>query len=214
MQSSLFYADLRQPFVPAMKLDAAGDTPAMTWSVHSPPASVEVGVSVTKYGQRFVWTEHHKTAAELQPLRQRGDPLMDAALPEKPGKDALASIEQAAVADPDGAAARLLEHAMHPPDWVDWERVARGQAVYRRYLPLAGVVLYNMSLVGGFSAPLISKVWPPQQQPASHDGRNGFSSPPRSHSRLACTHPPARPPPPPPVPFLHAFLRSSRALAT
>ena len=57
-QSSLFYADLRKPFVPAMKTrkPAPGSAPALTWSVDSPPSSVAVGAFVTKYGQRFVLT--------------------------------------------------------------------------------------------------------------------------------------------------------------
>ena len=129
-----------------------------SWSVNAPPQHVECGDGVTKYGQRFVWTAEHLTADQLAPLRLRGDLLMDAALPAGEGGDCLAQLDAAALADPSGAAAELLRHASSPPEWVDWELLALGQAVYRRYLPLASVVLYHLSLVGGFSAPKISKV--------------------------------------------------------
>ena len=44
------------------------------------------------------------------------------------------------------------------PAWVDWEQVRRGQKVFIRDLPACGISLYYLSLVGGFSAPLITKV--------------------------------------------------------
>ncbi|KAL1528046.1 hypothetical protein AB1Y20_009413 [Prymnesium parvum] len=158
----LWEADVRERFIPALasrKLPPhARAADALTWSVEAPPPSVRVGARIAKYGHEFVWTERHLSAAQLQPLRQRGDAMMDAALPECPGRDVLATLRRVASSSPQGDAARLLRLAEQPPAWVDWEMVALGQATYRRYLPLAGVVLFHMSLVGGFSAPLIAKV--------------------------------------------------------
>ena len=44
------------------------------------------------------------------------------------------------------------------PDWLDWEQVKLGQKLFFVYLPTIVLSLYYISLVGGFSAPLISKV--------------------------------------------------------
>jgi hypothetical protein len=50
---------------------------------------------------------------------------------------------------------RLLSEA---PAWVDWERVARGQRFYLANAAAVGMVLFNLSLVGGYSAPKINRV--------------------------------------------------------
>jgi hypothetical protein len=44
------------------------------------------------------------------------------------------------------------------PSWVNWEKIQRGQQVFTQYMPLCGLTLFYLSLVGGFSAPLITKV--------------------------------------------------------
>lgn len=44
------------------------------------------------------------------------------------------------------------------PDWVDWEQLQRGQEVFIVFAPAAALSLYYLSLVGGFSAPLITRV--------------------------------------------------------
>ena len=59
---------------------------------------------------------------------------------------------------PSGAAATLLASLTAEPPWLDWGLLARGQDVYLRHLPSAGLVLFNVSLIGGFSAPKITKV--------------------------------------------------------
>ena len=59
---------------------------------------------------------------------------------------------------PSGAAAALLASLTAEPPWLDWGLLARGQEVYLRHLPSAGLVLFNVSLIGGFSAPKITKV--------------------------------------------------------
>ena len=44
------------------------------------------------------------------------------------------------------------------PAWVDWEQLERGQQVFTVNAPAAALSLYYLSLVGGFSAPLITRV--------------------------------------------------------
>lgn len=44
------------------------------------------------------------------------------------------------------------------PEWVDWDEITRGQQVFIRDMPICGLTLFYLSLVGGFSAPLITKV--------------------------------------------------------
>jgi hypothetical protein len=44
------------------------------------------------------------------------------------------------------------------PDWVDWAQLERGQDVFVVHAPAAALSLYYLSLVGGFSAPLITRV--------------------------------------------------------
>ncbi|KAJ1454251.1 hypothetical protein M885DRAFT_522069 [Pelagophyceae sp. CCMP2097] len=119
------------------------------------------GRGVAKYGQRFKWGPLHLTAAELDPLRRQGDALMDAALAEvggRPCDDALAALQAAAAHRGNGAAAAVLRQALDVPAWVDWDRIERGQRVFVRYLPHAGLSLFYISLVGGFSSGAIVKV--------------------------------------------------------
>lgn len=127
-----------------------------TWDAFAdPPKDLRCGDGVRRYGHVFVWTKDHMTAAELAPLRRIGDAAMDAAYEQARGKGECA----AAVLDRDGAAAAaVLDRASRLPPWVDLESVGRGQRVFARYLSHASVTLFYMSLVGGFSAAVITKV--------------------------------------------------------
>ncbi|KAH8076573.1 DUF2236-containing protein [Aureococcus anophagefferens] len=62
------------------------DAPVASWhswdAFRDPPAEVQLGCGVAKYGQRFVWTKLHLTASQLAPLRLEGDAPMDAATAE------------------------------------------------------------------------------------------------------------------------------------
>lgn len=44
------------------------------------------------------------------------------------------------------------------PDWVDLNKLDRGGNIFLRYLAASTAALFFLSLVGGFSAPLITKV--------------------------------------------------------
>eukprot|EP00937_MAST-01D_sp_MAST-1D-sp2_P001972 g1972.t1 len=151
--------------------DADPNEPRVTWepSEHHPP--VREGCLVTKLGYQFRWTQHHKTGAQLEPLRQIGDPLADAALEAmdtrlRPATDPLQLLRRLAAEEDaaagastgGGACAALLAQAREVPAWVDWDAVQRGQDVFHRYGPGAGIALLYLSLVGGFSAPKINKV--------------------------------------------------------
>ena len=44
------------------------------------------------------------------------------------------------------------------PPWVDWKKVEQGQNFYQLHMAPASLVLFNLSLVGGFSSPIVDKV--------------------------------------------------------
>ncbi|KAF9574500.1 hypothetical protein EC968_006305 [Mortierella alpina] len=127
---------------------------------------------ILKPGERFqywdydvIWTKNHLPASRLEPLRSLGDPLADdalAALEIKPGEDALEALLAYTARSSDeqrsSAPQQLLAHVMAVPDWVDWDRVQRGQQVYWRYCLFISHVLLHFSLAGGFSIPKITKV--------------------------------------------------------
>ncbi|MEV0321566.1 oxygenase MpaB family protein [Streptomyces sp. NPDC050658] len=73
-----------------------------------------------------------------------------------PGRVTHAGIAEALRAAPDvapelpPALKELLVHSTTVPDWVDWDRVERGAAVFRSMGRNAGDVLTLLSLVGGY----------------------------------------------------------------
>ncbi|KAG0340245.1 hypothetical protein BG004_006490 [Podila humilis] len=123
-------------------------------------------------GQRFQWWDYdimwstkHFRASQLEPLRQIGDVLADnalAALDIKPGQDALVAMREYTSRPVEeqlsDAPRKLLEQLMTVPEWVDWEKVKRGQDVYWKYVLYISHALLHFSLAGGFSIPKITKV--------------------------------------------------------
>jgi len=149
LRSTLYSADLSTRFNPQFHSRDVDDG-----------ESSGTAERVEHFGQSFVWDSSlHSTPAHLDRLRQLGDAAMDAALEELldpgPRDDVLARLREAPAG---GAAAKLHRVLMLEPAWLDWDLLAAGQQVYLRYLPAASVTLFNMSLVGGFSAPKITKV--------------------------------------------------------
>ena len=136
----------------------------VTWSRRTPPEATQIheGDIVHKYGQSFIWSNLHQAASELQPLRQLGDPLADELVcTAKPTStaDLLPKLENTIRGTEDDACmAPLAKQLMCTPEWVDWDKIARGQQIFVRYAPACGMSLYYVSLVGGFSAPLITRV--------------------------------------------------------
>ncbi|KAF9968170.1 hypothetical protein BGZ70_006147 [Mortierella alpina] len=118
-----------------------------------------------KLGQRIrfwdataIWTEHHLPASKLEPLRSLGDPLSDAALAAleiKPGEDALEALLAYTARPSDEqkspAPQQFLTEVMTVPDWVDWDRIKRGQQVYWRYCLFMKFTLLHMAVAGGMS---------------------------------------------------------------
>ena len=110
-----------------------------------------------------------QTHSALQPLRDVGDPDCDAVLAEldpQPDDDILQRLldradaaSSAGSTDPgDRVLFDFVRRYTAEPDWVDWSEIRRGQRVFVRNLPICGLTLFYLSLVGGFSAPLITKV--------------------------------------------------------
>ena len=144
--AGLWSADLSQRYHPrlASREIADGDT-----------------ALIAKYGQEFAWTSLHSSAEELEPLRLVGDEALDALLEEhapRPSDDVYATLSDDAARHPEGRAAAFLRDMSLTPPWLDWDLIEEGQSVFCRFLPLASCVLFNMSLVGGFAAPKITKV--------------------------------------------------------
>ncbi|KAI8358770.1 hypothetical protein B0O80DRAFT_526551 [Mortierella sp. GBAus27b] len=134
-------------------------------SQKSRKGEIQPGTPVSFYDQTVIWTEKHLSVSQLEPLRRLGDKLADEALEVlkiKPGQDAYKALLEY-VARPEheqeSPAPRLLvEQLTTVPDWVDWEQVRRGQQVMWKYIYFISHVLLHFSLVGGFSAPKITKV--------------------------------------------------------
>ncbi|KAJ8605745.1 hypothetical protein CTAYLR_008473 [Chrysophaeum taylorii] len=146
------------------RLAAAHETPErwVTWGAwEDAPLSKEelVGCGVGRFGLWFVWGPSHLTRAELEPLRQVGDPAMDAAYAEARSVDALLRSE--------ASSCRAIVHA-ETPSWVDWTLVSRGQRVCATYLPHVGLSLYYISLIGGFAAAAIAKTLATSKLAGSH----------------------------------------------
>lgn len=55
-----------------------------------------------------------------------------------------------AVADPAPALVEFFETVSRPPEWVDWDLLARGARVYRRFGQNAADILVVLSLIGGY----------------------------------------------------------------
>jgi hypothetical protein len=100
----------------------------------------------------------------MQPLRSVGDPDCDAVLAEldpKPDDDVLQVVldrVDAGSARDDTVLRKFVDRYSTVPKWVDWDLIRHGQKVFVRDLPICGLTLFYLSLVGGFSAPLITKV--------------------------------------------------------
>ncbi|KAF9968169.1 hypothetical protein BGZ70_006146 [Mortierella alpina] len=135
-------------------------------------APISAATENFKPGQRLqycdyhtIWTENHLPASKLEPLRSLGDPLSDdalAALEIQPGEDALEALlaytSQPSDKQTSPAPHQLLTHVMTIPDWVDWDRIQRGQKVYWRYCLYITVILLHFTVASGFSIPKIMKV--------------------------------------------------------
>ncbi|KAG0340244.1 hypothetical protein BG004_006489 [Podila humilis] len=85
----------------------------------------------------ITWSKNHFRASQLEPLRQMGDDLADSALVAlgvKPRQDALVALREYTsrpIEDQLSDAPRqLLEHMSTVPEWVDWDKIQRGQAVF------------------------------------------------------------------------------------
>lgn len=104
----------------------------------------------------------------LLPYLDQGDPLADAAveaLAELQRAERRALIEKALATIPAGETppplppplAELIAGACRVPPWVDWARIERAGAVFRRAGLLGGATLGLSSLVYGYAAPAGNK---------------------------------------------------------
>jgi hypothetical protein len=115
---------------------------------------------------------HHMSKEKLEPYRHIGDKKCDNILTllEQEGRplgasdDLLKMAQQAArLEEPRRSAAQqemasFLHSVMSLPSWVDVNQLRRGQQVFLAYAPTILLSLFYMSLVGGFSVPVIGAV--------------------------------------------------------
>lgn len=149
--------------------------PSRSWATGpvDPVPTPKPGELVGKFGQDFVWSPLHWLPSELEPWRQRADDDVDALLNQlQPGPavdvvklacEAASAVPPAVSETKERAKQRAALAAWHArmsdvPEWVDWEQLQRGQEVFTVFAPAAALSLYYLSLVGGFSAPLITRV--------------------------------------------------------
>jgi hypothetical protein len=189
--------------------DAAAGEARLSWEATELRPAVARGAIVSKLGYEFRWTADHKVGAELEPLRQLGDALADDALGAmldagelRHGDDPVALLRRRAAAGAPEACA-LLRQLCDVPAWVDWAALRRGQLVFLRHGPGAGIALMYLSLVGGFSAPKINKVLTSTGY-LSGTGAGGEEATWRrlwetTQMILSCMEPGAMRPPPPPT---------------
>jgi hypothetical protein len=105
--------------------------------------------------------------AQLIPALERVDPLADAlvAWADEAGVPATRVLDEALALRTRGSAERhpsepanaLLDQLLHPPTWVDMDRVDAGGAALRRAALTGGLVLAFRSLVSGYAAPAGNK---------------------------------------------------------
>eukprot|EP01006_Ploeotia_vitrea_P053863 TRINITY_DN67822_c6_g1_i2.p1 TRINITY_DN67822_c6_g1~~TRINITY_DN67822_c6_g1_i2.p1 ORF type:complete len:668 (+),score=225.75 TRINITY_DN67822_c6_g1_i2:176-2005(+) len=148
---------------------------ALCWDIHNEDPQVKPGDRVSKLGFEFVWSERHMRPRDLMPLRERGDVLVDPIIRLFGRRDdvidRIGDIRQRRTSDEKSGRPRpvitqehadqaeaLWKHLTTVPDWVDWAAVERGQRFYLRHGGLCGIILLNLSLVGGYSAPRINRV--------------------------------------------------------
>lgn len=162
--------------IDSRRLPAGADgQPRRSWATGrvDPAPLPKLGELVGKFGQDFAWSTLHWLPSELEPWRRRGDEDVDALLHKLqpgPAVDVVKlACEAASAAPPAGGekskdtekrAALAAWHARMSdvPEWVDWDQLQRGQEVFIVFAPSAALSLYYLSLIGGFSAPLITRV--------------------------------------------------------
>ncbi|KAF9564452.1 hypothetical protein EC968_004504 [Mortierella alpina] len=126
----------------------------------------EPGQRIKHWDHDIIWTKNHLPASKLEPLRRLGDPLADdalAALHIKPGEDALEAL-LAYTAQPldeqkSSAPQQLLTQVMAVPEWVDWDRLERGQQVYSQYDLLIQTAYLHFAISSTHTMPTTMKVF-------------------------------------------------------
>jgi ER-bound oxygenase mpaB/B'/Rubber oxygenase, catalytic domain len=140
----------------------------------SPPtADADVMISLfatSKKGQRRVWgwpikfPQYHLPQLRLEELRLVGDDFADACLMKTALSEELlcapetytTQLSEELLCDP--SLTRFLSHVQKMPEWLDWDLLRHGQQVFLLNSSSCALGLLYFSLIGGFSAPRITKV--------------------------------------------------------
>ena len=124
-----------------------------------------------------MWSETHPRISQLTKLRSLSDDDADLILErlqcgfsgdcvslaaERATRHCEGGVVSASLSEVDRETDKLcyefLQRYSTIPEWVDWERMMRGQLVFQRYCQTSLLSLLYSSLLGGFGAPLINKV--------------------------------------------------------
>jgi hypothetical protein len=117
----------------------------------------------TVFGWPLRFTDSHIDTEVLEELRHKFDDVGDncfLALMERNEKidDFISTLADSGVHSSDKRIQAFVEQVCSVPDWVDFEKLNRGQDVFIRNSSFAAMALLYFSLIGGFAAPKITKV--------------------------------------------------------
>lgn len=142
---------------PEWEVDLGAVERWVSWDAGADDSGVRDGDGVVKQTARFVWTPQHRRRAEMEPLRQRGDALMDPVVPlVPPGGDVVEWLMAAGAGGSEREA--LRRQVCEAPAWLCWDKLARGQDFYLRHAAPVGITLFNYALVGGYAAAEMNRV--------------------------------------------------------
>ena len=116
------------------------------------------------WGREIRHNEWHMNYSDLEAMRCEGDDIADEALYNARNMTEILDLCKSAAANKcnmkslQPSVAPFVESVLQTPEWIDFDKVARGQRVFLRHFASAGLGLLYFSLIGGFSAPKIVKV--------------------------------------------------------
>ena len=116
------------------------------------------------WGREIRYDKWHINPVDLEAMRKDADEVSDEALSNMDSMKEILDLCTSAAADKcnidrlNPPVKSFVENVLRTPEWIDFDKVARGQRVFLRHFASAGLGLLYFSLIGGFSAPKIVKV--------------------------------------------------------
>ncbi|KAJ9064336.1 hypothetical protein DSO57_1031857 [Entomophthora muscae] len=133
-------------------------TSVKTWNAGELDPKVSEGDTVSRYGNRFLWTSNHMTGRQMLPMTMEADPLADEAIALLKGRGVQAILDSIDSEKCPPQIKRLHEQITNVPEWVDMDQILRGQEFYWETFHDNGRVLMNHSLISDFAVSSIVRV--------------------------------------------------------